>query len=83
MGIPADYNLSFNNGKLSVGSQELLDALNGPKGDEVLGALKANEVARIKVDDWLPDKQQLDPRMIEVKVRTIKMWDQIRSARQG
>ena len=83
LGIPKDYKLSFNNGKLSVGSQELLDLLNGPKSDEVLGALKANEVARIKVDDWLPDKQQLDPRMIEFKVRTIKMLDQIRSARQG
>ena len=83
LGIPKDYKLSFNNGKLSVGSQELLDLLNGPKSDEVLGALKANEVARIKVDDWLPDKQQLNPNVIEFKVRIIKMLDQVRSARQG
>jgi hypothetical protein len=83
LGIPKDYKLSFNNGKLSVGSQELLDLLNGPKSDEVLGALKANEVARIKVDDWLPDKQQLNPRVIEFKVRVIELLDQVRSARQG
>jgi hypothetical protein len=83
LGIPDEYKLSFNNGKLSVSSQELLDALNGPDSDAVLGALRANELSEIQVDDWLPDGRSLSPRVVEFKIRIIDMLDNIRAARRG
>ena len=83
LGIPDDYKLSFNNGKLSVNSDELMDLINGPKGDKVLGALRANELSRIKVDDWLPGGRQLSPSNVEFRIRVIDMLDNIRNARRG
>jgi len=83
LGIPNDYKLSFNNGQLSVNSQELTDLLNGPKGDEVLGALRANELSRIKVDDWMPTGKQMSDRVLDFRVRMIDMLDNIRNARRG
>jgi hypothetical protein len=83
LGIPNDYKLSFNNGQLSVNSQELTDLLNGPKGDEVLGALRANELSRIKVDDWMPAGKQMSDRVLDFRVRMIDMLDNIRNARRG
>jgi len=83
LGIPDDYKISFNNGRLSVNSDELMDLINGPKGDEVLGALRANELSRVQVDDWIPGAQRLSDRGLNVKVQMIDMLDKIRQARRG
>ena len=83
LGIPDDYKISFDNGRLSVNSDELMDLINGPKGDEVLGALRANELSRVQVDDWIPGDQRLSDRGLNVKVQMIDMLDKIRQARRG